>query len=360
MATDEHPEWSRVTPLRSRADLAWGVVAILFSILLWRAAGLFLLLFAALLFASFLQGISEVLTARTRLSFGWSLPIVLLLLGVLVVGTVWLLAPRVADQIGRLAATLPQVLRRYAGTLEQYQLGRWILSRAPPWSETYAGLGSLLVSVSGFFSSALGIVVDGILVFVIGLYLAVQGESYREGMLRLLPAARRHRAREVLGVVDSTLRNWLVGKTVSMAALGVMAFIGLSLLKIPLALTLALITALLTFIPNFGAVLSVILPVLIALTQSPVQALYVLVFYAFMQHLEGYFITPMIMKRAIQLPPALLITAQVFMAYSFGLAGLALAAPLTAVALVLVKMLYVEDVLGETVDLPGHEGEEDP
>jgi predicted PurR-regulated permease PerM len=61
-----------------------------------------------------------------------------------------------------------------------------------------------------------------------------------------------------------------------------------------------------------------------------------------------------VQRRVIRLPPALLIPAQVLLAVLLGALGLLLAAPLTALALVLVKMLYMEDVLGETVELPGY------
>jgi predicted PurR-regulated permease PerM len=193
-----------------------------------------------------------------------------------------------------------------------------------------------------------------ILMLIVGLYLAAEGPLYIGGLVSLFPRAKRARTREVLGVLGVTIRGWLIGQMVSMSFLGLFAFAGLSLLEIPLALTLALLTGLLTFIPNLGPILSVIPPMLLALTQSPIRALYVLLFYIALQSIEGNFVTPMVMRHVIRLPPALLILSQLLLAVLFGFIGLVLAAPMVAVALVLVKLLYLEDILGEHVNIPGY------
>jgi predicted PurR-regulated permease PerM len=119
-----------------------------------------------------------------------------------------------------------------------------------------------------------------------------------------------------------------------------------------MALTLALFTALMTFIPNFGAIVSLIPPIMLALMDSPQKALYVLLFYLLLQVVEGNLVTPMIQRSAVQLPPALLITGQLLLAVLFGFWGLLLAAPIVAVTVVLVKELYLRDVLGDEPDTP--------
>jgi len=66
-----------------------------------------------------------------------------------------------------------------------------------------------------------------------------------------------------------------------------------------------------------------------------------------------YIITPLIQQREISLPPMLTLTSQILFANIFGFLGLLLATPITAAALVLVKMLYIEDVLSKSVDVNG-------
>lgn len=146
---------------------------------------------------------------------------------------------------------------------------------------------------------------------------------------------------------------WLIGRLLSMLIVGITVTISLWLLGIPLALTLGLLAALLDFIPNLGPTLATVPAVLLALMQSPTQAVYVLLIYIVIQQAESYLLTPIVQHRTVSLPPALTIIAQVILGVLFGVMGLILASPLAAVVLVLIKMLYVEDVLGDTIeDLP--------
>src|SRR5690625_5417599 len=106
--------------------------------------------------------------------------------------------------------------------------------------------------------------------------------------------------------------------------------------------TLALITGLLNFIPNFGPLLAAIPTVLIALTIDGTTALIVAIMLLVTQMLEGAVITPMIQKKMVDIPPALLIISQVIVATFSGFWGLILAAPLLVVVVVEVEELYIK------------------
>lgn len=181
----------------------------------------------------------------------------------------------------------------------------------------------------------------------IGLFLAYDPQTYRNGLVRLIPIKKRKRAQEVLDEVTSTLRWWLVGKFFSMAIIGFFTTIGLWLLGVPLAITLGLIAAILTFVPNLGAILATLPAVLIAASQDLDKAFYVVILYIVIQTVESNVITPTIQEKTISLPPALTISAQLLMAILVGGLGLVLATPLTAMLVVLLRMLYIEDVLNE-------------
>lgn len=138
-----------------------------------------------------------------------------------------------------------------------------------------------------------------------------------------------------------------------MLMISVVSYLGLLLLDIPLALMLATLAGILTFIPNIGPVISAIPAILLAFTQSPMTALYVFLLYVVIQTIESYLITPLIQQRAVSLPPVLTLSSQVVLGSTLGLLGLILATPLTAAALVLVKLIYVENVLGDDAEVEG-------
>lgn len=331
----------------------WLAAMTLIAVVFWFASQVILLLFAAVLFAVFLRALTAWTARHLRLSEGWSLATVILLLAAGCIGVAWLLAPQIARQVDQFVDVFPQTYERFTAVLRRYDWGAWLLNRTSQGVAENSGvLSSGVGLVGGAFSLTIETIVNFALIVIIGLYLAAEARMYRRGFLALVPPERRARAEEVIDAGGEALRGWLLGKILSMTLLGVLSFIGLVLLDVRLALTMAVLTALLAFIPNLGAILSVIPPVLLALADDPWKALYVLILYIVLQNVEGMFLTPMIQRRTASLPPALLIITQLFMAAFFGSFGLLLAAPLGALGIVLVKMLYLEDQLGEQAEAP--------
>lgn len=120
---------------------------------------------------------------------------------------------------------------------------------------------------------------------------------------------------------------------------------GLFILDIPLALTLALVAGLFNFVPYVGALAGALPAILVALAQSPNDALWVALLFLIVQMLEGNVIAPLIQRRTISLAPALTIMSQTILGTLFGILGLVVATPLTAALVTGVRMIYVEGVL---------------
>ncbi|MFW5823984.1 MAG: AI-2E family transporter, partial [Marinobacter sp.] len=101
-----------------------------------------------------------------------------------------------------------------------------------------------------------------------------------------------------------------------------------------------------------GPLLSVIPAALVGWAEGPTLLLWVLLLYLVIQTLESYLITPLIEQSNLDVPPALLLSAQFLLGLMFGILGLLLAAPLLVVALVLVRMLYIRNLLKDPIELP--------
>jgi predicted PurR-regulated permease PerM len=122
----------------------------------------------------------------------------------------------------------------------------------------------------------------------------------------------------------------------------VLTAIGLAILGIPMWLALALIAGILNFIPNFGPLIAMIPAVLVSFMQGPVMAMSVAGLYILVQVAESNFITPMVQRKMIHTPPALIIIAQLLISPLTGAWGLVLATPLMVILMVLVKELYLK------------------
>lgn len=322
---------------------------IIVLLLLWYAVDVLMLVFAGILLAVFLRGVSDWLSARARLGANWSLAVVTLALIAALGVSIWLIAPRVSAQVNVLNEQLPRAVAQLTARLEHYEWARRILAQVPSPGELVQGRGGVLARATGIFSSALGALANVAIIVSIGLYLAAAPRLYVNGLVRLVPLHRRLRACEVLEQIGDTLRRWLIGRAFLMLLNGVVTALALWWLGVPLALTLGLLSALLNFVPNIGPIIAGVPAVLLALLQSPQQALYVLLLYVIYQSIDGYILTPLVQQRTIALPPVLTITAQVLLGVLLGGFGVVLATPLVAVGFVLVCELYVKDMLGDAL-----------
>ncbi len=322
------------------------VIAALALLLVIFVSEIVLLLFAAILIAVLLRALAELLAKRVGIPPRWALVIVVALLALSLTAIGWLVAPSIGEQVGELRAALPTSLQRLQQELQRFVWLETLIDSAPH-AGSVPTQPEVASKATGAISGTLKALANVVVVLVIALYLAADPRPYVEGTVRLFPPAQHKRAREVLDAMGHALRWWLIGKAASMTIVGIAVFIGLTALDVPLAGALALIAALLDFIPNVGPMLALIPAALFALLQGPTQVLYVVALYGAIQTVEGYVLSPLIDRTTVKLPPAVTLTAMVVAALLFGWLGLLLAAPAAAALMVLVQMVYVEDILGE-------------
>jgi predicted PurR-regulated permease PerM len=139
----------------------------------------------------------------------------------------------------------------------------------------------------------------------------------------------------------------MVGVLISSICVGLMAFVGLSLLGVKLTTANALLAGMLNVIPNLGPAIGTIFPMSVALLENPWKALAVLVLYVVIQNLESYVITPSVMHHQLKLLPGLTLAAQVIFTVLFGPLGLLLSLPLAVCLQVLIKELLIHDLLDQ-------------
>ena len=350
------------TPRAARSITVVASVALLAALgfLVWVASDVLLVLFAGVLFAVFLRGLSDPLSAHTGIGQGWTLAFVVIVLAATLALGGLLLGADLANQLDELVPRVRDTWEQARERLPRYEWGQALL--ADDTGELSPEKAGWLARVtSGIFSNTAGAVAGFLIALFIGLYGAVAPRTYRNGLLWLVPEPRRERSGEVLDAAGAMLRGWLIGAFVKMTIVGVVTTAGLALLGIPLALALGLIAFLFEFIPFLGPILAAVPAVLVALTIGPMEAVYVGLLYLGVQVAESYVLTPLIDQRSVHLPPALAITTQVLLGTLLGALGVVFAIPLTALGMVLVRMLYIEDFLGEQpASRPVASGRTDP
>lgn len=321
----------------------WTTVAIVafLVVVLWLLKATFnvlLLVLAGILIALYFRGLASLLHRKLHVPQKGSLLIAIIGSLLLLVGFLWFAGSRIQQQAAELSDTLPSAVENFKEQLSQNPVGQKVLQRVQS--------GNSLKKASGvvrqFFSSTFGVLGDIYVVLFIGLFFTVSPRAYVSGFLKLVPPAGKEKAEHVLNVVSTSLSKWLKGKLFAMLIVAVLTAIGLLIIGLPMAFTLALIAGLLNFIPNFGPLIAMIPAVLVGLLQGPTTALLVAGLYIAVQVLESNVITPQIQKKLINIPPALIIIAQLLMGVLTGGWGLLLATPLMLIVMMVVQELYVK------------------
>lgn len=338
------PDRTEDRALTHQSLLIIGIFAstVILLVLIWYLIDVLLLVFAAVLLAILLRTPADWVAAHTRLSPGWALAVVILGIVALFGAAGWLFGSSVAEQTAQLTRQIPEAVDNIRDRFEKYQ---WITRQIRPQellkeSAEFLGKGFRVISTT------FGAIVGFFLVIIIGVFFAIQPDLYIRGFVQLVPPPKRKRSAEVLTAVGRIMRWWLLGQLLLMLAVGVMTGVGLWLLGVPLALVLGVLAGLLTFVPYIGPILSAIPAVLVALSESGLLAGYVVLLYAGVQAIEGNLLEPIVQQKAVYLPPALVLLAQIVLGVLVGALGVMLATPLAAALMVAVNMLYVEDVLG--------------
>ncbi len=351
---------SRKLPIAPLRDFIQKIaIAALFAVVLltlWNGAEVFLLIFAGFLLAVFLRGLSKFVCRYTPLSENWALALILVVIAGLSWLGVWLLFDSMQSEFDELSRQLPEAFEQARQKIAEYPLGKRIVEHIPsPQQIVDNQSANLFGRVTGFFSTAFNTIVNVVIVLITAIYFAFSPNLYKEGIVKLVPKKGEKRTREIIETIVFTLRRYLLGTFVSVTINGVITAVGLSLLGVPFAIPLGIITAIFNIVPNIGPIAASVPAILLAFSISPTKALYVALLYLALQNIDGFVTTPLVQQRAVAIAPVLIIAAQLLLALLFGFLGLLLAVPLVSVVFVLIKMIYVEDILNRRVEVKGED-----
>ena len=381
------PGWPSRDILRAAAIVAAVYVALK---LLWVGRSVFLLgFFGVLLGIVLTSGVDRL--ERFRIPRGIGAVLIVLLVFATLTGIGFLAAPQISRQVGEVKQQLPQAIdqveqwiqRRGGGVAEIIQAAADTTMGArtekhDPSRQQSGGAGgrdstaqgggqvdlrkSLNQQLAGaaenffaFFSSTVAVLGGVIVMLFVAIFVGSDPGMYHRGLMHLFPHPARGRAGEVLSATATTLRRWLLMQMISMLVIGIVTTATLLLLDIKGAIALGIIAAILEFIPYVGPILSAVPAIAMGLLDGPEKVVYVILAYTAIQQLEGVVLQPLLMKEGLELPPVMTILGQALFSIVFGFLGLLLAVPLMASVMVPVKLLYVRDVVGDEVTVPGDE-----
>jgi predicted PurR-regulated permease PerM len=352
---------------RASGSTAYTVIGLVFALLLggyfvYRISGVVLAFLLTILLSIILSAPVNYLAKRGWPRMWGTLAVVAVLAGLL-----WLfglaLVPAVETQSRQFAEAFPTLLDEALTLANQAQSFFGLGTQIGLNPENLSTVGQEFLTGSTVSTAAgVGLTVAtalslGLVVFISTIYLVIRPAPWVDGFVSLFPAEWRPRTREVLDAMYHTVQRWFLGQLTAMTFIAVFWAISLYIIGVPFALLLGIFSGLVSFVPYVGALISVVVPMLLALISDPFTVVWVILAFVIIQQIEGNILQPIVMSRAVDLHPALVVFALLVMGTLFGLVGVFLAVPLVAALQVLVRELWVQrmDQIGTDPDPPSRE-----
>ncbi|MGN6279803.1 MAG: AI-2E family transporter [Sphingomonas sp.] len=285
-----------------------------------------LIIFAGLVFAAMLDGGVRLLGKVLPIGRGWRLLIVVICVVAFILGVFYLTGVQIAAQAEQLRTTLEAQGNRLAAWASDMGL---LPGRSDVAGLAKQALGSI-GRVTSFVGTAIGALSSLFVILVIGLFVAMEPNIYNRGLQWMVPLDHRDHFAHTIDAMGVTLRKLLAGRLLGMAFEGFLTWAILMILGVPMALVLGLIAAILAFIPNIGAFTTGVLMTAVGFSAGVDKGIAALCTYFVVQTFDGYVVIPMVARKTVDLPPALTLAAQILASTLFGVLGLALADPMTA------------------------------
>lgn len=334
-------------PTNVTIDITFSAIlkVLLFAIgvvFLWFIRDVVFAFIVAVILASFINPIAD-FAAR------YHLPRSITVLGVFIglVGIVVLLITMLVPLIVEQGSSF---IKNFSGLWEKV-VGRApfitdIASQFARTGESTTGSASLAPTISNaavkLFSTVTNIIQGlfaTVLTFVLAFYLAVQKNVMRQCIHFFTPTHYHEFAFNLIAKIQTRLRYWLQGQLALSLSIGVMVYIGLSIIGVPYALFLSVLAALLEIIPYVGPTLAALPPIFIVFASNDnglLPALLTIGFFVIIQQIENHFLVPKIMQKAVGLNPVISIIAVAVGVKLAGIIGGLLAIPaMTAISVVI-------------------------
>ncbi|MFA6098205.1 MAG: AI-2E family transporter [Patescibacteria group bacterium] len=247
-----------------------------------------------------------------------------------------LLIPPLATQVTDIASNFPEYYNRVVSDFSRFQdfslqqnildgVQKTLSSLQSDIAKTTAGIFSAVSSIFGGFFTLLGVV-------VITFYMLLEENALKKFMRSITPNKYQPYVFQLMNRMQDNLRLWLRGQLILCLLIGVLSYIGLTIIGVKFSLVLGLWAGLTEFIPYLGPFLGAIPAVFIAITTgSFLKGLLVIIWYIVIQQLENHLIVPKVMEKAVGLNPLVVIIVMLIGAKMAGIAGLLLAVPMALI-----------------------------
>ncbi|MET3683019.1 putative PurR-regulated permease PerM [Alkalibacillus flavidus] len=268
-----------------------------------------------------------------------------------ITGIAILVAPELERQFNNLANSLPDLIDDANQMLLNIQASDWF-SRISPEEDAITNfftnlennLNDILSSIASQITEYIGVVANVLITIIVVpfilFYLLKDGERLPRRVINFLPKRYQDEAAEILDDMDNALSSYIQGQIIVSCFVGVLLYIGYTIIDLRFSLILAVVALLTNFIPFIGPWIGTIPGVVVGILDSPFQALLVIILVVVVQQIESNLISPQVMGKKLQIHPITIIFLLLFAGRFGGILAMIIAVPTYAVLKVIVSHIY--------------------
>jgi len=250
----------------------------------------------------------------------------------------------VSVQISSFGEVYPQLVKRgneYLSQIQTYADEKLNIDRQRQLTEIRKYISQALSESGAILTSTLlattSTLTDLFLVLLFIFFFLLYRDFFRSFFYKAFDNTRRSKIDAVMQGIYTVVKDYLAGLVLVILIIGTLMTVGLLILGIDYAVFFGFFGACLVLIPYFGISMGSLLPAAYALVteDNPLKALGVIGVFLFVQTLEGNFITPYIVGSKVSINPLAAIIVLILWENVWGLPGLILALPMTAIVKVI-------------------------
>jgi predicted PurR-regulated permease PerM len=328
-------------PDNRRSDIVFFFAALLLIYVAWRAIDVLLLIYVSALFAVV---IAPAINFVRRLRVGsWrpgrGVAALILVLGLMITVGLFLIfaLPPIFRDAEALSANWPA---RVNALTERMHHIPFMEDFNPARLQQYSA--EILGGAFGVFTGLAGGVFRAFFFFILMAYFIADGERAFNYCLSMFPPSKRERLRATMLRGEKRMRHWLVGQLMLMFILGSSSTIFFAIIKLKYFYVVGVFAGIANIVPIVGPIVAVTIASIVALFDSPMKLVGVLIFFSVYQQVESAFLTPRIMKATVDLPALTVIIALSLGGAIAGVIGALVAVPTAALSAVLIDEYLVK------------------
>ncbi|MBU7563627.1 AI-2E family transporter [Pediococcus ethanolidurans] len=295
--------------------------------------------------------IQKIKYKKFHINHTWAVVIVfLLLIGIIGYALGWMI-PRLVNQVAQLIESLPSIASNLQTASQHFlEHSDWIknVDLDPYIKKMNSSIGTYAESILSTMTSSIGTLISTITsvtvviitVPVMLFYMLKDGWKLMPTVKRLLPTKNADTIVDLFDKMSATLSSYIAGQVLECLFVGTFTAIGYVIIGQPYALLLGVVAGICNIVPYVGPYIGIFPALLVALTDSTMQVVWVIVVVLIVQQVDGNLIYPNIIGRSLQVHPLTIIILLLAAGKIAGIPGMILAIPAYAVVKVIVEFVY--------------------